>query len=143
MNLNFTIKEIEEVNRVLKIKAIEANSVYIWKLISPDISKPLVLSIYCDIHNAEDNDVVVSVQTQHGYYELHNISTFMTFEPDEVIFTSRYDERLSCLIIGANGSCSLFANIAKEILNADLTTLAPAKLLAAMQLGVVDSSFQS
>jgi hypothetical protein len=87
----------------------------------------------------ESGGAVVSAQTIHGYFELHNIAQFVPVEPDEVIFVGEEGTRVSGLVIGREGACSLFANVDRATLSADFNTLEPALLLAAMQLGLVEN----
>lgn len=86
-----------------------------------------------------DDTVMLSAQTVHGYFELHNVSRYVPVEPDEVIFVAEEGERISGLVIGAGGNCSLFANVHRATLAADFSVLEPALLLAAMQLGLAEN----
>jgi hypothetical protein len=99
-----------------------------------------VLTLYTNTKLGKNADgPLVSVQTQHGYFELHDCDAFIVFEPDEIIFVHTVGEFVSCLIIGRECTCSLFSNIRRENLNADFSTLDPAVLLSAMQLSLVES----
>lgn len=81
---------------------------------------------------------VLSAQTVHGYFELHDVERYVVVEPDEVIFVAEDGERVSGLVVGSSGACSLFANVRRSTLGADPTELEPALLLAAMQLGLAE-----
>jgi len=83
-------------------------------------------------------ETVLSAQTVHGYFELHNVERYVVVEPDELIFVAESGDRLSGLVVGSSGACSLFANVRRSTLDADLTELEPALLLAAMQLGLAE-----
>lgn len=86
-----------------------------------------------------DSSAVLSAQTVHGYFELHNVQRFVRVEPDEVIFVSEEGGRISGLVIGREGTCSLFANVDRRTLSTDFATLEPPLLLAAMQLGLAEN----
>ena len=86
----------------------------------------------------QDSNVVISAQTSYGYFELHNVEQMIPIEPDEVIFASDAGDRISGLVVSRSGACSLFANVDRSLLSADLATLEPALLLAAMQLGLTE-----
>lgn len=119
-------------------KAFEAS--YTWSLKSPDNAKPMVFTIYDQVDLGGGLEgALVSVQTRHGYYELHNINNLMFFEPDEIILISSTTEFLSCLIIGSSSTCSLYSNISRSLLRSDFSELHPAVLLSAMQLSITDS----
>lgn len=138
--LNFTEKDIEKVSEILNQVPKKNENSWTWSLKNNDNSKPLVFTIYTNI-KITDHDFgnLISVQTQHGYYELHNISAYMFFEPDEVIFINSHLDLISCLIIGKQSTCSLYANIKRDTLNSDFIELDPAALLSAMQLSIVEN----
>jgi hypothetical protein len=104
--------------------------------IGPVQSSP---SIVLTITFLSDGNAVLSAQTIHGYFELHNVERFVLVEPDEVIFVAETGERISGLVVGREATCSLFANVDSRTLSADFTVLEPALLLAAMQLGLVEN----
>ena len=95
-------------------------------------------AIVLTISFLQDSTVVISAQTSYGYFELHNVHQMISVEPDEVIFASEGEDRISGLVVSRNGACSLFANVDRAYLSADLGTLDPALLLSAMQLGLTE-----
>jgi hypothetical protein len=95
-------------------------------------------SIVLTITFLADGAAVLSAQTIHGYFELHNVDRFVPVEPDEVIFVAEEGGRISGLVVGREATCSLFANVDRSTLSADFTQLEPSLLLAAMQLGLVE-----
>jgi len=114
------------------------NGVCAWKLTNKEINKPLVLNLFTIDESTKQTINIISAQTQHGYYELHNVVNYIKFEPDEIIFIAENNHTISCLIVGASGACSLFSNINRDILKADFTELPASEILAAMQLSIVD-----
>jgi hypothetical protein len=96
-------------------------------------------SIVLTLSSLEDGSTVLSAQTVHGYFELHGVARHVPVEPDEVIFVSEVGDRISGLVVGASGTCSLFANVDRATLAADFGSLEPALLLAAMQLGLAEN----
>ena len=96
-------------------------------------------SIVLTLTTLADETLILSAQTVHGYFELHNIIRYVPVEPGEVIFVAEEGDRISGLVVGASGTCSLFANVHRSALSADFSTLEPALLLAAMQLGLAEN----
>lgn len=96
-------------------------------------------SIVLTLTSLADDTLILSAQTVHGYFELHNVVRYVPVEPGEVIFVAEEGERISGLVVGAAGTCSLFANVHRSTLAADFSTLEPALLLAAMQLGLAEN----
>jgi hypothetical protein len=139
MSFTFDKETIERISSVLGTDAERSGDSWSWKLTDPNNPKPLVCSLYNKVGINNKEMTMLSVQTRHGYYEIHNITNYMIFEPDEVIFISSEGSKISCLILGKEGSCSLYSNIEKDLLNADFADLDPALLLSAMQLSITEN----
>lgn len=140
MNELFKKEDIEIINKVLGTDAEVYGNAYSWKLINSENTKPMVITLYksAEIGIGRQGSLI-SVQTRHGYYELHDIATYLVFEPDEIIFVHANDEYISSLIVGKQCTCSLYSNIRREILNADFAELDSAVLLSAMQLSITEN----
>jgi hypothetical protein len=140
MAKQFTKEEIESISSILGATAVIGEDVYSWTLKNPNTKQTLVFSIYVNIENeAGETGNIISAQNNQGYFELHNCTHFLLFEPDEVIFLEAGESSLSSLIIGRESSVSMFANIDRRILKTDITALPAPLLLAAMQLSLADS----
>lgn len=140
MSYIFTIDDIESISRLLESRHEEFSRGWSWKLLNPERSQSLVFTIYNDVRLSKNyTGSLVSVQTKHGYFELHDCTSFIIFEPDEIIFTSSNNEKTNCLLISREGNCSLFCNIAKEILSTDFSEIDSPVLLSAMQLSLTES----
>jgi hypothetical protein len=97
----------------------------------------LTLSVNTDLGDGTMG-AIASVQTHQGYLELHDITSMLTIEPDEVMFISKRGEHFSSLVVGRSCTASIFGSVKSALLHADLTTLDPAVLMAAMQLSLAD-----
>jgi hypothetical protein len=140
MGIKFNTENISEINGILQSEPEIFEDSWLWRLQNPETRQSLVLTLYNNVElGGGSTGSLISVQSQHGYFELHDCTTFMTFEPDEVIFINSGKEEVSCLIIGKDGNCSLFSNINREIINSDFTNLHPAVLLSAMQLSLTEN----
>ena len=140
MSYYFTKDDISTISKVLGGELREYDNSWSCKLNNAETSQTLVLSIHNKIQlNKNNSGSLISVQTQHGYFEMHGCMAYMVFEPDEVIFVFYNDETLSSMIVGKRCSCSMFGNISRDILNADFSELDPAVLMAAMQLSLTES----
>jgi hypothetical protein len=64
-------------------------------------------------------------------------------EPDEVMFIVKHNERFDSMVVGKSGTCSQFGNIRASLLRADLTTLDPSLLMAAMQLSLAEGLLET
>lgn len=86
---------------------------------------------------------VISAQTPQGYFELHNVTAYLCIEPDEVMFIARHEDTFSSMVIGKACTCSQFSNINHSLIKADLTRIDPTLLMAAMQLSLAETLFES
>ncbi|MFH1050435.1 MAG: hypothetical protein V1779_05820 [bacterium] len=140
MEYNFKKEDIELIGKVLGAQSQNHDNSWTWKLVNAEAKQSLVISIYNEVQlGKEHKGSLISVQTLHGYFELHNCIGYVIFEPDEVIFVQSEGNTVSCMIVGKQCTCSLFTNIRKEILKSDFNTLDPAVLLSAMQLSLTES----
>ncbi len=139
----FTDDDINKISTIMQINCKEFVGGWTWIIKSTDNSKPMVATLHNNVNLGDDIfGSIISIQTQFGYYELHNIDKYIFFEPDELIFISSTKEYLSCLTIGRQSVCSLFSNIKREILSEDISELDPAVLMAAMQLSITESEIE-
>lgn len=139
MSFIFCKEDIDSISKVLGAEPHEHESSWSWSLANPETKQSLVFTIYNNIKvSSETKGTLISVQTQHGYFELHACTGFMVFEPDEVIFVQATKKLVSSLIIGRQSTCSMYANIDREILGADISDLDAPVLLSAMQLSLTE-----
>jgi len=140
MEYKFKEEDIKTISKVLNASCSVHEKSWTLQLSNPEAKQSLVLSIYNEVQLGHKFiGSLISVQTLHGYFELHDCIGYVTFEPDEIIFVQSSGENVSCMIIGKQCTCSLFTNIRKEILKTDFNSLDPAVLLSAMQLSLTES----
>lgn len=109
-----------------------------WNIDAPNGARAIVMTITTDVEIDQQPCTIVTAQTPQGYVELHNITSILSIEPDEMMFLATHDGRFSSLVVGRTGTVSQFANIHASLLRADLTEINPAALLAALQLSLAD-----
>ena len=139
MAFTFSSTDIDKISKILGKNPDDYANAWSWNLKSQDTNQALIFTIYNKVKigkEAESN--LVTVQTQHGYFELHSCTGFILFEPDEVIFINAEPVRVSCLIIGKQATCSLYSNIDRSILSTDFGSLDSPVLMSAMQLSLVE-----
>ena len=140
MSFSFSSEDINNISKILNQEPKLFEKAWSWTIINKETNQSLVFTLYNDIILDGDSKKgnLISAQTQHGYFELHQCNKYMVFEPDEIIFLQTMEDTISCIVIGKEATCSMFSNINRKILNADFTTLDPAVLLAAMQLSITE-----
>lgn len=132
--MEFTRNSVQEIAALLGAAVEASGDESILRIAGGTSSPAIVLSVSF----LDDGRGVLSAQTSYGYFELHDVKRFVPVEPDEVIFVAETGERISGLVVGSQGNCSLFANVDRSILSADPRDLDPSLLLAAMQLGLTE-----
>ena len=140
MNFSFTEKNIKEIESILGNCLQSDTDSWVWKVEDSESKQSLMLSVYDNIGlGGNTKGCLISVQTLQGYFEIHDCKGYLILEPDEVIFLNADNIKVSCMIIGKRGTCSMYSNIKRELLNADFNELDPAVLLSAMQLSLTES----
>lgn len=140
MSFIFTKKDIEKISNILNCQPTQSSDAWSWQMENKETSQEIVFSVHNKVALGGDTEgALISVQTHHGYFELHDCSGYFIFDPDEVIFIQNTGDKISSMSIGKQATCSLYSNISKDIISSDFAALDPAVLLSAMQLSIVDS----
>lgn len=132
--MEFNRQSVEDIARLLGAKVESGGNESILRIGGVEAGPAIVLSIAFP----ENGGGMLSAQTSYGYFELHSVSRYVGVEPDEVIFVGEEGDRISGLVVGRLGNCSLFANVDRSILSSDFSSLDPSLILAAMQLGLTE-----
>ncbi len=128
----------EDISRFLEVEPETIGNCWTWKLFDHSTESFLFLSIYYEIEHRDKTGNLVSVQTKFGYFELHNFNRIVLFEPNEISFVQFNDEKINCLIVGKNCTCSLYSNIDRELVRSNMTEIDPAFLLSSLQLALLE-----
>jgi hypothetical protein len=132
--VKLTQDTVDNIAQILGARRENVGSEILLYVGAGDVTPAIVLTLSM----LESGSVVLSAQTVHGYFELHDVQRFVPVEPGEIIFVAEEGNRVSGLVVGREGTCSLFANVHRAIISADLTALEPSLILAAMQLGLTE-----
>lgn len=135
MNIGFTKENIDEISRIFNSVPEEIQGCYNWMLVSPEKAPKIAVSLYTNINGGEN--ILLSVQTALGCYELHNVKKWTAFSTQEIIFWTEENDKISAISIGCNHEVSFYANISKSILDEDITKIEPELLLSVMQLSLL------
>jgi hypothetical protein len=139
MEYSFTNSDIEIISKTLDVEVTKNEDSYSWKMSNQETGQSLYVSIYNHSHVSNSKKgVLVSVQSTHGYFELHDCSAYLDFENSEVIFIQSSDEKLTTLVIGKNCSCNMYANISKDLFDKDISELDNSMIMSFMQLSITE-----
>ena len=140
MKFSFTQADIKHISQIFGSSATESDGHWMWHIQNISTRQQQTVSLVNKVKfGKHKKGSLVVVQTKHGYFELHDCTGFIIFEPDEVIFVSATTEKLSCLVVGRECTCSMFSPIRREILTSDFSELDPTILMSAMQLSLTES----
>ena len=140
MGYSFSKEDIAKISEVFGSKSKEFGNSWSWRIDNKSTNQSLVITIYNNINlSRESEGSMISVQTQHGYFEMHDCKGYVVFEPDEIIFVQANTTNVSSLIVGKHSTCSMYNNISRDVLTSDFTTLDPTVLLSAMQLSLTET----
>lgn len=143
MAYTFSESDIQTITSTLGVEPKQLERSWYFQLTNAQTKQSLALSIHNDVQlGAESNGSIITAQTHHGYFEIHDCTGFVLVEPDEVIFVSDQNGLVSSLVTGKSCTCSLFANIRADIITADFAKLDTSVLMAAMQLSLTESILQ-
>jgi len=135
--MKFNKEDIEKISNFLSTNFEEYTESYTWKIINSENKNQFFLTISNIDDSFDKISNIITIQTAHGFFELHNCNNYLIFPPDEIYFISENQNTLSCLIVGKNSTCSLYSNINLDIFNFDISELPQPLLLAAMQLSII------
>lgn len=139
----FEEKDINKISDLLDNVPQNHEYGYTWTIRNEELKDKLIFTLYTNLVNLDgqrdENSNLISILTQMGTVELHNCTSYMLFEPDEVIFISATADKISSLIVGKKGTISLYSNIDKKLIGADFAELDTAYLMSAMQLSITEA----
>lgn len=139
MKINGRKNIINSLNSFFGIEAEEFELTYSWNLTNSLYKDYLLLSVTFEGEKFFDEDrFIVNAQTSQGIFELHNCKDFIISSTEEIYFWVSNNQTLSCLIVGKHATCSLFANVEQSILENEITEINPAKILASVQLSIIN-----
>lgn len=139
----FEENDIKKISDLLESIPQLHESGYTWTMRNEELKDKLIFTLYTNLvgidGNTDENCNLISILTQMGTIELHNCTSYMLFEPDEVIFISATADKISSLIVGKKGTISLYTNIDKKLIGADFAELDTAYIMSAMQLALTEA----
>lgn len=133
---------IDEITRMLGVEPEKkGDGVWLWKIIDTDTKQMVFLSLFLGVQSTNTEKTnIVSIQNTNGYFELHNLRLIVPIEPNEIAFVSFDTSKISCMVVSKNCACSLYSNVDRSILNANISELDNALLLSAMQLALIEET---
>jgi hypothetical protein len=140
--LEFEFKEsdIKKIAQVLGVPAKHRGSNYRFELENKSLNRKLALEIYPAINIGHRKGNLISVYTPTAHLQLHFCTGYVVSKLlGEITFVAESDGKLSGLTVEREGGCSLYANVDREILSGDFTTLGPEVMLSGIALSLTEN----
>ncbi len=140
MSFQFREEDFQKISKVLGVPAKHMGKNYRFEVEKKESGRKLVLEIYPDIQIGRRRGSLVSVYTPTAHLQLHFCTGFVVSEMlGEITFVGEAKGKLSGLIVEREGGCSLYANVDREILSGDFTTLGPEVMISGIALSLTET----
>ncbi|NOY76957.1 MAG: hypothetical protein GXO76_03705 [Calditrichaeota bacterium] len=139
MDFSFKDSDIQKIASVLKTTAHQSGNSWRMIVADPEENRKLSVEIYSNIPIGSRNGNLISVYTQDSHLQLHFCTAYVVSESlGEVTFVSESPEKISGLIIESGASCSMYANVDRQVLSGDFTRLGPEVVLSGVALSLTE-----
>ncbi|MCC7429321.1 hypothetical protein IT568_00620 [bacterium] len=140
MSFKFKKSDIKKISKALGVEAKDRVNNFRLSLISEDGSRKVSVEIYSDIPIGDEKGNLITVYTNCTHLQLHFCCGYVVSEMlGEVTFIGEHAGKLSGLIIEKNAGCSFYANVNKDILSGDFTTLGPEVMMSGIALSLTET----
>ncbi|MBI2619912.1 MAG: hypothetical protein HYW57_07500 [Ignavibacteriales bacterium] len=139
--MSFELKEsdIRKIAGVLGVEPTVNGRAVRYELENRDQGRKLALEIYNGIAIGKRKGTLVSVYTPTAHLQLHFCTGYVISEMlGELTFVGEAGGKLSGLTVEREGGCSLYANVDREILSGDFTTLGPEVMMSGIALSLTE-----
>ncbi len=136
----FKDSDIKKIGQILGVVVKHRGSNYRFELENKSLSRKLSLEIYPSINIGQRKGNLISVYTPTAHLQLHFCTGYVVSKLlGEITFVAESDGKLSGLTVEREGGCSLYANVDREILSGDFTTLGPEVMLSGIALSLTEN----
>lgn len=142
MAFTFTNNDIRKIARILNTKPKRFKECVRFELGNKQLQRKLSLEIYPDLPIGKKKGHLITVYTPTAHLQLHFCTGYVASALlGEVTFVGEANGKLSGLTIEREGGCSLYANVDRNVLSGDFTTLGPEVMLSSVALSLTESIF--
>lgn len=132
--------DIKKIGQILGVPAKHRGSNYRYELENKSLNRKLALEIYPNIHIGQRRGNLISVYTPTAHLQLHFCTGYVVSKLlGEITFVAEVGGKLSGLTVEREGGCSLYANVDRQILSGDFTTLGPEVMLSGIALSLTEN----
>lgn len=140
MAFEFKESDIRKISQILGVPSKHRGSNYRFEVENKTLNRKLSLEIYPDINIGHRKGNLISVYTPTAHLQLHYCTGYVVSKLlGEITFVAESNGKLSGLTVEREGGCSLYANVDREILSGDFTTLGPEVMLSGIALSLTEN----
>jgi len=140
MGFEFKESDIRKIAQVLGAVPKHRGSNYRLEVENKTANRKLSLEVYPNIHIGRRRGNLISVYTPTAHLQLHFCTGYVISKLlGEITFVAEVEGKLSGLTVEREGGCSLYANVDREILSGDFTTLGPEVMLSGIALSLTET----
>jgi len=140
MTVSFTQDDVKKVATVLAAeKTMFEKDHFRLRVVNNEDKRILVLEIYPEVDLGKTRGMLVVVYTGNSHMQLHNCTGYVVSEElGEVTFVAESAHRLSGLVVERGASCSLYAELHRELISSDFTKLGIEVMLSGVALSLAE-----
>lgn len=140
MGFQLSSEDFAVFGRILGVQPKSSGRTVRFEIENKEQNRKLALEIYAGIAIGKRKGTLVSVYTPTAHLQLHFCTGYVVSEMlGELTFVGEENGKLSGLTIEREGGCSLYANVDREILSGDFTTLGPEIMMSGIALSLTES----
>ncbi len=112
---------------------------YRLRIVNSEDKRILVLEVYPEVDLGKTRGMLVVVYTGNSHMQLHNCTGYVLSEElGEVTFVAESQKRLSGLVVERGASCSLYAELNRDLISSDFTKLGIEVMLSGVALSLAE-----
>ena len=140
MGFQFSSSDFETFATILGVQPKVSGRSVRFEIENKEQQRKLALEIYSGIAIGKRKGTLISVYTPTAHLQLHFCTGYVVSEMlGELTFVGEENGKLSGLTVEREGGCSLYANVDREILSGDFTTLGPEIMMSGIALSLTES----
>jgi len=140
MGAKFSLQDADAIGRLLGAeKTMHEKDHFRLKVANPEERRLLVLELYPETDLGKARGSLVVVYTGNSHLQLHNCTGYVLSEElGEVTFVAESGDKLSGLVVEKGASCSLYADINRELISSDFTKLGVEVMLSGVAMSLAE-----
>ena len=143
--MKFEKSQVDDIARIIGADQVEwETDHYRLKVIAEQVKRMLVVEIYPETTLGKTKGSMVVVYAGGAHLQLHNCSGFVLSEElGEVTFVGETERFISGLVVEKEAACSLYSNIARDLISSDFTKLGVEVMLSGVALSLAEDIIDS